>query len=98
MEYALIGIIIVILLQIAILKALVEINQEITHKFEEIDKKTAGAIASVIENFGGAGIEPPNMIQQALAEILKSKFSEIADQGSIQATLRNEQGKFIQQD
>jgi len=98
MEYATLGIIVVILLQIAILKALVEINQEITEKFEEIDKKTAGAISSVIENFGGGNIEPPNMIQQALAEILKSKFSEIADTGSVQATLRNEQGKFIQQD
>ena len=44
--------------------------------FQELDEKLAGAIQKVIEGGGIAGIEPPNPLQQALAQMLIGKMQE----------------------
>jgi hypothetical protein len=44
--------------------------------FQELDEKLAGAIQKVLEGGGIAGIEPPNPLQQALAQMLIGKMQE----------------------
>jgi hypothetical protein len=44
--------------------------------FQELDEKLAGAIQKVMEGGGIAGFEPPNPLQQALAQMLIGKMQE----------------------
>jgi hypothetical protein len=76
MDYILGGLIAVILLQLAVLKALIEINREISFGLAELDRKTAEAIASVVERFGGGGIEPINPVQAAIAQLISMKAGQ----------------------
>jgi len=74
MDYAIGGLIVVILLQLAVLKALIEINREISFGLADLDRKTAEAIASVVEKFGGGGIEPVNPVQAAIANLIQQRM------------------------
>jgi len=90
MDYALGGVIVVILLQLAVLKALIEINREISFGLADLDRKTAEAIASVIEKFGGGGIEPINPVQAAIANLIQQRIQP----GSSGENPRDPDGKF----
>lgn len=90
MDYTTGGIIVVILLQIALFRVLIELNREISFGLKELDRKTAEAIASVVEKFGGGGIEPVNPVQAAIAQLIARKTQEIPRT----LTQRDGSGKF----
>lgn len=71
-----IGIIALILLNLMILRALLEIKIRFETGFIELDEKMAGAISSVVEKFGGGGIEPINPVQAAIANLIQMKMGE----------------------
>jgi hypothetical protein len=81
---------VVILLQLAVLKALIEINREISFGLADLDRKTAEAITSVIEKFGGGGIEPINPVQAAIANLIQQRIQP----GSAGEKSRDPDGKF----
>jgi len=90
MEYLWGGIIALIILQFVILKVLIELNREIAFGLKELDENMAGAIASVVEKFGGGAMEPVNPVQAAIAQLISMKAQEIPKQ----LTQRDETGKF----
>jgi hypothetical protein len=90
MEYLWGGFIALIILQIVILKVLIELNREIAFGLKELDENMAGAIASVVEKFGGGAMEPVNPVQAAIAQLISMKAQEIPKQ----LTQRDETGKF----
>ena len=90
MEYLTGGLIALIILQIVILKVLIELNREIAFGLKELDENMAGAIASVVEKFGGGAMEPVNPVQAAIAQLISMKAQEIPKQ----LTQRDETGKF----
>tara|TARA_R110000751_G_scaffold144778_1_gene248369 strand:- start:547 stop:843 length:297 start_codon:yes stop_codon:yes gene_type:complete len=90
MEYLWGGIIALIILQIVILKVLIELNREIKFGLEELDQNIAGAIASVVEKFAGGGVEAVNPVQAAIAQLISRKAQEIPKT----LTQRDESGKF----
>lgn len=57
--------------------------------FQELDEKLAGAIQKVLEGGGIAGIEPPNPLQQAIAQMLIGKMNQDLPQ-------RNPNGQFLE--
>jgi len=71
-----VGIIALIVLNLMILKALLEIKIRFESGLIELDEKMAGAISSVIEKFGGGGIEPINPVQAAIANLIQMKMGE----------------------
>jgi len=90
MDYGLLLISASILLNLVILKALIEMSQEIRSGLEQLDHKTAEAIASVVEKFGGGGIEPINPVQAAIANLIQQK---IGSPGGVENP-RDLDGKF----
>jgi len=90
MEYLSGGLIALIILQFVILKVLIELNREIAFGLKELDENMAGAIASVVEKFGGGAMEPVNPVQAAIAQLISMKAQEIPKQ----LTQRDETGKF----
>jgi len=71
-----VGIIALIVLNLMILKALLEIKIRFESGLIELDEKMAGAISSVVEKFGGGGIEPINPVQAAIANLIQMKMGE----------------------
>ena len=85
-----VGIIALILLNLLILRALIEITRQFQEGFEELDSKTAAAIASVLDRFGGGEMEPINPVQAAIANLIQMKMENRPDQKSA----RDDAGKF----
>jgi len=71
-----VGIIALILLNLMILKGLLEIKIRFESGLIELDEKMAGAIASVLDRFGGGEIEPINPVQAAIANLIQMKMGE----------------------
>lgn len=69
---------------LAVLRGLVEIRAAMEASVVELDARLAATIAKLIEEFGG-GFEPPNPIQQALAQMLTNRM---------QNTPRDDAGQF----
>lgn len=90
MEYLWGGIIALIILQFVILKVLIELNREIAFGLKELDENMAGAIASVVEKFGGGSLEAVNPVQAAIAQLISMKAQEIPKT----LTPRDDSGKF----
>mgnify|MGYP006100338815 CR=1 FL=1 len=90
MDYGLLLISASILLNLVILKALIEMSQEIRSGLEQLDHKTAEAIASVVEKFGGGGFEPVNPVQAAIANLIQQRIQP----GSAGDNPRDLDGKF----
>jgi hypothetical protein len=76
MVWVTVGIIALIVLNLMILKALLEIKIRFESGLIELDEKMAGAISSVVEKFGGGGIEPINPVQAAIANLIQMKMGE----------------------
>jgi len=81
-----VGIIALILLNLMILKALLEIKIRFESGLIELDEKMAGAISSVLDRFGGGEIEPINPVQAAIANLIQMKMGETQN--------RDESGQF----
>jgi len=90
MDYMAGGAIALIILQIVILKVLIELNREISFGLKELDQNVAGAIASVVEKFAGGTAEPINPVQAAIAQLISRKAQEIPKT----LTQRDDSGKF----
>jgi hypothetical protein len=82
-----------IILNLMLLKAILELSRQITEEVEQLDTSLAGAIASVVEKFGMSGdLEQINPIQQAIAQLMTSKINQIQNPATI--LNRNSDGKF----
>ena len=90
MDYGLLLISASILLNLVILKALIEMSHHIRNGLEQLDHKTAEAIASVVEKFGGGGFEPINPVQAAIANLIQQR---IGSPGGVENP-RDLDGKF----
>ena len=66
------------------------IGLAINEGFELMDRQLAGAIQKLVEGDFLGSIEPPNPIQQALAQMLTQRMHD----GPIDVTPRGPDGKF----
>jgi len=85
------GLIVVILLQLVLIRAVLELARRLDVGLMALDSKLAGALASAIAEIGGGGFEPPNPIQQALAQLLVSRAT---DSPAVEVLSRATDGKF----
>lgn len=98
MDYNLVLNIAAIFVNLMVLRMLFEMSKQITEELEDLDGNIAEAIKNVVESGMLGGIEPVNPIQQALAHLLQSKIGEMGDTKPALTALRNNDGKFTQQD
>jgi len=79
------GIIVAILLELVILKALLELSSQIANALENMPRILADSIPELIQSVGDGGdFERPTAIQGAIAQLIMSKvqnpqISEILD-------------------
>jgi hypothetical protein len=89
--YSVLGTVIVgILLNLVLLRAILELSKQITEEVDLLDGNIAKAIASVVEKFGFGYHEPINPIQAAIAQLMTSKIQE----KSTMPVLRDDNGFF----
>jgi len=85
------GVILIIFLQIVLFRALLDLARRLDVGLEDLDSKLAGALASAFAEFTGGGFEPPNPIQNALAQLLVSRAQESP---AVEVLSRASDGKF----
>jgi len=85
------GLLVVILLQLVLIRALLDLARRLDVGLTQLDSKLAGALASAIAEIGGGGFEPPNPIQAALAQLLVSRAQETP---AVEVLSRATDGKF----
>jgi len=95
MDWGLVVGVIVFVECLVILKGLIELSRQIEDGLSDLDGSLAEAITSVVQNLGG--VEPPNPIQNALAQILVNSVNPIQDPGSkgVIDVLQGDDGKFV---
>jgi len=93
--YAVYGLIILgIVLNLVLLKAILELSHKITEEVKQLDSNLAVVIAKVVENLGFSDHEPINPIQSAIAALMQSKIAEIGNVKAAKTVLRDDNGFF----
>ena len=83
-----------IMLNLALLKAILELSKQITEEVNQLDSNLAVVIAKVVENLGLSEHEPINPIQSAIAALMQSKIAEIGNVKAAKTVLRDDNGFF----
>jgi len=91
MDAILVTTIIGIMLNLVLLKAILELSRQITEEVEQLDGNIAEAIASVVAKFGISDQEPVNPIQAAIAQMMLGKINDIKPATTV---LRDDNGFF----
>lgn len=91
MDYGLALTVLVFIEGLLILKALMELSNQISEELQDLDGTLAAAIQTVVEN-AGLG-EPINPIQNALAQILVNSVNQAP--GSVIELPTGDDGRFI---
>ena len=86
----------VIVLQLATIKILFEMVQRISISIDVVGHSLKN-IDSIIEQTGIGLGEPPNPVQQALAQLLVSRVNLPAGTQTIVETIRSDDGKFAKE-
>jgi hypothetical protein len=93
--YILLGTVIVgIMLNLVLLKAILELSKQITEEVEQLDSNLATVIAKVVENLGLSDHEPINPIQAAIAQLMTNKINDIGVTKAATTVLRDDNGFF----
>jgi len=96
MEWELVAVGVVIALQLATIKILFEMVQRISISIDVVGHSLK-KIDSMIEMTGlGGGVEPPSMVQQAVAQLIMSKMNTPGGANVVEA-IRGEGGKFAKE-
>ena len=96
MEWELVAVGVVIVLQLATIKMLLEMVQRIRLSIDVVGHSLK-KIDSMIEMAGGVGGgEPPSMVQQAVAQLIMNKMQAPLDPGAVEV-IRGEGGKFAKE-
>ncbi len=98
MDWGLVVGVIVFVECLVILKGLIELSKQIEDGLADLDGSLAEAITSVVQNLGG--VDPPNPIQNALAQILVNSVNPIQDpkSSSVIEVLQGDDGKFLKKE
>jgi len=92
-DWELVAVGVVIALQLATIKILFEMVQRISISIDVVGHSLQ-KIDSIIEQTGIGGGEPPNPVQQALAQLLVSRVNLPTATQTIVETIRSDDGKF----
>ena len=97
MEWVLVCVVAVIALQLATIKILFEMVQRISISIDVVGHSLK-KIDSMIEMTGIAGgVEPPSMVQQAVAQLIMSKMNQGEAPAGVVEAIRGEGGKFAKE-
>jgi len=98
MNYELGLMILVFLEGLVILKALLELSRQLDDSMAEMDTNLATAIQTVVENLGiDRLVDPPNPIQNALAQLLTNSIASDSP-GSLIEVSQGADGKFLKKE
>jgi len=94
MDWELVAVGVVIALQLATIKILFEMVQGISTSIDVVGHSLK-KINSMIEMTGlDGGVEPPSMVQQAVAQLIMSKMQAPQGDPGVLEVIRGEGGKF----
>lgn len=95
MDITLVLMIVGIMLNLILLKAILELSRQITEEVRELDGNLAEAITKVVGELGFGDHEPINPIQAAIAQLMTSKINDIKPAKTV---LRDDNGLFKKND